>query len=145
MVKTDNLKICKRFVQHRPLNASNPFANLSLSRELCSPGGWPSVQPPTRTLRFARQVAARSCGRPVSHVFIVILRLDDMGVGSSRALTLGGPAKGGWFLMHHVNVAWIVRPQSRNQSIQSLSMTLERFTVTGMSQCVRLCKCHRRT
>ena len=27
--------------------------------------------------------------RPVSHVFIVILRLDDMGVGSSRALTLG--------------------------------------------------------
>ena len=71
--------------------------------------------------------------RPVSHVFIVILRLDDMGVGSSRALTLGGPAKGGWFLMHHVNVAWIVRPQAKKQSIQPPSMTLERFIVRGMS------------
>ena len=71
--------------------------------------------------------------RPVSHVFIVILRLDDMGVGSSRACTLGGPAEGGWFLMHHVNVAWIVRPQAKKQSIQPPSMTLERFIVRGMS------------
>ena len=129
--------------------------------------------------------------RPVSHVFIVILRLDDMGVGSSRALTLGAarddvveqthvecdvnqtlgsgsvqghrsasiqvqysgrhriklysrhggtrmkfpnrPAEGGWFLMHHVNVAWIVRPQAKKQSIQPPSMTLERFIVRGMS------------
>ena len=70
--------------------------------------------------------------RPVSHVFIVILRLDDMGVGSSRAWTLGGPAKGGWFLMHHVNVAWIVRPQAKRQSIQPPSRTLERFNVRGM-------------
>ena len=61
--------------------------------------------------------------RPVSHVFIVILRLDDMGVGSSRACTLEGPAEGGWFLMHHVNVAWIVRPQAKKQSIQPPSMT----------------------
>ena len=33
--------------------------------------------------------------RPVSHVFIVIFRLDDMSVGSSRACTLEGPAEGG--------------------------------------------------
>ena len=71
--------------------------------------------------------------RPVSNVFIVIRRLNDMGVGSSRALTLGGPAKGGWFLMHHVDVAWIMRPQAKRQSIQPPSMTLEWFTVMGMS------------
>ena len=34
-------------------------------------------------------------GRPVSHVIIVIFRLDDMSVGSSRAYTLDGPADGG--------------------------------------------------
>ena len=27
------------------------------------------------------------------------------------------PAEGGWFLMHHVNVAWIMRPQAKKQSI----------------------------
>ena len=32
---------------------------------------------------------------PVSHVFIVIFRLDDMSVGSTRACALAGPAEGG--------------------------------------------------
>ena len=32
-------------------------------------------------------------------------------------------AEGRWFLMHHVNVAWIMRPQAKKQSIQPPSMT----------------------
>ena len=39
------------YKQNRPLNAPNPFTNLSLSREPYSPGGWPLVQHPTRTRR----------------------------------------------------------------------------------------------
>ena len=38
------------YKQNRPLNAPNPFTNLSLSREPYSPGGWPLVHP-TRTRR----------------------------------------------------------------------------------------------
>ena len=39
------------YKQNRPLNAPNPFTNLSLSREPYSPDGWPLVQHPTRTRR----------------------------------------------------------------------------------------------